>query len=68
MVLHLMIITSTHFINLAERNKFITWRRSRKLIKENGVNAEAIVEKDTFNKRFSKYINRDWIDLNLASS
>ena len=68
MVLHLMIITSTHFINLAERNKFITWRRSRKLIKENGVNAEAIVEKDKFNKRFSKYINRDWIDLNLASS
>ena len=68
MVLHLMIITSTHFINLAERNKFITWRRSRKLIKENGVKAEAIVEKDKFNKRFSKYINRDWIDLNLASS
>lgn len=57
-----------HKLSGVERNKFITWRRSRKLIKENGVNAEAIVEKDKFNKRFSKYINRDWIDLNLASS
>ena len=51
----------------SERNKFITWRRSRKLIKENGPDAEAIVEKDRFNKRFEAYLNRDWIDLQSAS-
>lgn len=52
----------------SERNKFITWRRSHKLIQANGADAEAIVEKDKFNQRFDTYLNRDWIDLQTASS
>lgn len=53
--------------SLSERNKFITWRRSQKLINENGKNAEKTVEKDRFNRRFEAYLNRDWIDLQTAT-
>ena len=55
-------------LSLSERNKFITWRRSHKLIHANGAEAEAIVEKDKFNRRFDAYLNRDWIDLQTATS
>lgn len=57
-----------HKKNARERNSFITYRRSKRLIKENGKNAEAIVEKDLFNKRFAEFLNRDWIDLQTAST
>lgn len=51
-----------------ERDKFITFRRSRKLIKENGKNAYALVEKDVFNKRFSDFLNRDWMEMKTATA
>ena len=54
-------------LRAAERDKFITWRRSGKLMRENGPNAGAVVEKDVFNRRFARYLNRDWIDLQTAT-
>lgn len=56
-----------HKLRGRERDRFVTWRRSQKLIRENGPDCGAIVEKDRFNRRFEKYLNRDWIDLQTAS-
>lgn len=57
-----------HKRSARERNTFITHRRSKRLIKENGSRAEAIVEKDAFNRRFADFLNRDWIDLQTATA
>lgn len=54
--------------NWRERGTFITWRRSRKLIKENGQDSGAIVEKDSLNKRLPQYINREWMEMKNATA
>lgn len=54
--------------NWRARNKFITWRRSRKLVKQNGKDARAIVEKDLLNKRLAQFVARDWMEMKTATA
>ena len=50
----------------SEKNKFITYRRSKKLIKtyNNSNDVSKVLDKITFNKTFSKFIKRKWLDIN----
>ncbi len=47
-----------------ERNKFITYRRSRRIIKQynDTKEAEYLYNKTRFNTLFADFINRDWIN------
>lgn len=48
-----------------ERNKFVTYRRSKKIIKKyNNLDfANVFNDKLKFNKKFSDYVNRDYLDM-----
>lgn len=52
-----------------ERNKFITYKRSQKIIKKfNSIESSMVFsDKSLFNSFFSEYINRDWLDLRKAN-
>lgn len=54
--------------NWHERKTFVTWRRSRNLIRENGAGSADIVEKDSLNKRLPQYLNRDWMEMKTATA
>ncbi|MBR2323177.1 MAG: hypothetical protein IKA54_06265 [Clostridia bacterium] len=52
-----------------ERNKFITYRRSKKILKKYNDKSKTYIfqQKPEFNKVFCDYINRDWLVLNNCS-
>lgn len=52
-----------------ERDKFITHRRSTKIINKynDKEKLKIFYDKVTFNKYFKDFINREWLDLNTAS-
>ena len=48
-----------------ERNTFITYKRSKKLISRNNASDDAVIfeNKALFNERFSEFLKRSWIDM-----
>lgn len=55
--------------NNFERNKFITYRRSKKIIEKYNAknNIKILQDKSIFNIHFSEFIKRDWINLNSCT-